>query len=47
MKWRSGNLLEKEFRRVIVKIIQDLEKRTEKDASNVYQRPRKTKKTSK
>ena len=30
MKWRLGNLPEKEFRSVIVKIIQDLGKRTEK-----------------
>ena len=45
---KIGNLPKKEFRIVIVKMIQDLRKRMEakkwKDARNIYQRPRRTKK---
>ena len=37
-----GNLPEKEFRIMIVKMIQDLGK-TGEDARNVYQRPRRAK----
>ena len=38
-----GNLLEKEFKIMIVKMIQDLQENNGEGARNVYQRPRRTK----
>ena len=43
MKWRLDNLPEKEFRKITVRMIQDLRKRmeakVEKMQKNVYQTP--------
>jgi len=38
-----GNLLEKEFKIMIVKMIQDLQENNGENASNFYQRPIRTK----
>ena len=39
-----GNLPEKELKIMIVKMIQDLQENNGEDASNIYQRPTRTKK---